>query len=246
MGHSHNTMIFSTDAGIVALDSPVKLKILELLSQGTTSFDELVEQSGKAKSTISVHLDDLEKLNLIQEKNYPDDKRKKYFVLNSMCMAFSQRPLRNQYNRYLDNIGISELNDSSFIKHLFYTVRYGIEAYGVDPKPLMKIIGNDIGTRIGPGFKPDNLEGILDELIAFWNYHEMGNMSVVRDDKLIILIDNCSNMDKMPSLGKTLCSISEGIIEGILSSRLNLNYDIMETECFGTGHNRCKFVVEVK
>ena len=58
MGNDQNIMIFSTEKGIVALDSPVKLKILEMLRKGTTSFDDLVEQSGKAKSTISVHLDE--------------------------------------------------------------------------------------------------------------------------------------------------------------------------------------------
>ena len=77
MGNDRNIMIYSTEKGIVALDSPVKLKILEMLRKGAVSFDDLVEQSGKAKSTISVHLNDLEKQNLIKEKSSPEDKRRK-------------------------------------------------------------------------------------------------------------------------------------------------------------------------
>ncbi len=42
------TAILFTDKGMVALDSKVKLKILELLEKGTSSFDELVEKSHKA------------------------------------------------------------------------------------------------------------------------------------------------------------------------------------------------------
>ncbi|MCZ7398747.1 MAG: winged helix-turn-helix domain-containing protein [Candidatus Methanoperedens sp.] len=106
MDKGRTTVILSTDNGMVALDSPVKLKILKLLENGTKSFDELVEKSDKAKSTISVHLHDLEQLNLIQEKTFPNDKRKKYFVLNSLYLAYSETPLRNQYNSHLDNLAL--------------------------------------------------------------------------------------------------------------------------------------------
>ncbi|MDL5501761.1 MAG: winged helix-turn-helix domain-containing protein, partial [Candidatus Methanoperedens sp.] len=80
---NRTTAILYTENGMIALDSPVKLKILEILENGTTSFDELVEKSMKAKSTISVHLNDLKELDLIREKTFPHDKRKKFFVLNS-------------------------------------------------------------------------------------------------------------------------------------------------------------------
>jgi len=49
MEMSRNTAILSNDRGMVALDSPVKLKILELLDNGYTSFDELVEKIHESK-----------------------------------------------------------------------------------------------------------------------------------------------------------------------------------------------------
>ena len=247
MGHVRNTMIFSTDNGIVALDSPVKLKILEVLRKGTTSFDELVEKSGKAKSTISVHLDDLEDLNLIQEKTDPGDKRKKYFVLNSIYLACSERPLRSHYNKYLENIVVSEANGgNSFVRSLFHTVRYGMEAYGFDPKPIMKRLGNDIGRKIGSGFESEDYEGILNELSVFWKENRLGDMTTLHSAKTSILIVNCYHCGKMPNVGKTLCSMDEGIFEGIFSSRLSLDCCVREIECFGTGHHHCKFIVEEK
>lgn len=246
MGLDRNTIIFSTDTGIVALDSPVKLKILELLRKGTQSFDELVEQSGRAKSTISVHLDDLEDLNLIQERNNPNDKRKKYFVLNSICLACSETPMRSNYKRHLDNIMISETNEDSFITHLFHTIRLGMEAYGVDPKPIMKRLGNDVGTKIGPGFKSDDWDGILSELSVFWKNHKLGDMKIINSINPSIVVTNCYHCSKMPNVGKTLCSMDEGLLEGIISSKLNIECNVKETECFGTGHRNCKFVVEEK
>jgi len=48
--------LFSTTEGIYAINSPVRVKILSMLRKGELSFDELVSLSGKAKSTVSVHL----------------------------------------------------------------------------------------------------------------------------------------------------------------------------------------------
>lgn len=246
MDKDRTTVILSTDSGMVALDSPVKLKILELLANGTASFDELVEKSRKAKSTISVHLHDLEELNLIQEKTFPNDKRKKYFVLNALYLAYSETPLRAHYKTKLDNIAASILKGESFKETLFCCFRFGMEAYGIDPKPLLKTMGNDIGAKIGQGFKSKDYEGILNELSFFWEFHRLGDMTVIEDDEHVILVNNCYHCSKMPNVGKTVCSMDEGIIEGVISSKLKHDCNVKETECNGTGHRHCKFVVEEK
>lgn len=245
MGHERNMMIYSTENGIVALDSPVKLKILEMLRKGVASFDDLVEQSGKAKSTISVHLDDLEKLNLIQEKSSPNDKRKKYFFLNSVCVAYSEMPIMTQYHKNLDSFEISGLNGDSLMMHIFQTIRFGMEAYGFDPKPIMKRLGRDIGDRLGHEFESDDESGLLQELQEFWRSQNLGAMKVVENIPSVI-VTGCYHCSKMPNIGKTLCSMDEGILEGIFSKRLDIDYTFKETECFGTGYDHCKFVFEEK
>jgi len=237
-------MIFSTENGIVALDSPVKLKILEMLRKGAVSFDDLVEQSGKAKSTISVHLDDLEEQNLILEKPSPNDKRKKYFYLNSVCFAISEMPLMTHYQKNMGAFEISAMNGDSLITHIFQTVRYGMEAYGFDPKPIMKRLGRDIGTRLGPEFRSNDASGLFHELSKFWGLHKLGNMKIINSSSSAVIVTGCYHCSKMPNVGKTLCSMDEGILEGIFSSRLNIDCTFKETECFGTGHQHCKFIFE--
>ena len=41
--------------GVNVVKSPVKLTILEMLRDGDMEFDEIVSNTGKSKSTISVH-----------------------------------------------------------------------------------------------------------------------------------------------------------------------------------------------
>ncbi|GFO98093.1 putative transcriptional regulator [groundwater metagenome] len=246
MGNDRNMMIYSTENGIVALDSPVKLKILEMLRKGAASFDDLVEQSGKAKSTISVHLDDLEELNLIQEKSSPSDKRKKYFFLNSVCIAYSEMPMMTHYHKNLDTFEISGLNGDSLMMHIFQTVRYGMEAYGFDPKPIMKRLGRDIGARLGPELESNDTFGLLQELSEFWKSQKLGEMKIINSSPPTVIVTECYHCSKMPNVGKTLCSMDEGILESIFSSRLDIDYTFKEIECFGKGHNHCKFVFEEK
>lgn len=244
MGQETATIIFATEKGIVALDSPIKLKILALLKNGVSSFDELVEKSGKAKSTISVHLNDLQSMNLIKEKIYAGDKRKKYFILNSLYLAYSETPLRQEYFKHLSEVEISGLNGNSFSMHLFRTIRFGLEAYGFDPRPIMKRLGKDVGEQIGHEFKSKNINGILKELIVFWKNQSLGEMTVIDGARPGVLVTDCYHCSRMPNVGKTLCSMDEGIIEGIFSNRLNLILDVQEIECYGTGHGHCRFVIE--
>lgn len=244
MGQETVTTIFATEKGIVALDGPVKLKILAILKNGVASFDELVEKSGKAKSTISVHLNDLQNMGLIEEKIYAEDKRKKYFILNSLYLANSQTPLRQEYYKHLSDVEISGSNGNSFLIHLFHTIRFGMEAYGFDPRPIMKKLGKDVGEQIGHEFKSQNINGILKELTVFWKNQELGDMIVIDGARPGILVTNCYHCGRMPDVGKTLCSMDEGIIEGIISNRLDIILEVQEIECYGTGHGHCRFVIE--
>ena len=61
------TALFSTLNGIIAIDGPVKLQIMEFLYENAQSFDDIVKHTGKAKSTISVHLKDLKANHLLEE-----------------------------------------------------------------------------------------------------------------------------------------------------------------------------------
>ena len=246
MEQNRATTIFGNDGGIVALDSPVKLQLLDILKKGTTSFEELVEQTGKAKSTISVHLNDLEKLNLIENKPSPTDKRKKYFSLNSHYLAYSEKPMWEDYDNYLNNFADSLLNGGSVRENLFSTMRFGMEAYGIDPNPILKKLGADFGIKIIDRIKSNDLVGILSELSVFWKKHNMGIMSITDNSGSSIRIDVCHHCSKMPNVGKTLCSMDEGILEGILSSKLGVGYTVRETECFGTGYDHCTFVIKEK
>lgn len=240
-----NVTIMSTDKGIVALDSPAKIKILEFLRGGAKSFEDIVCETGKAKSTISVHLDDLEKKGLVVEHRDPDDMRKKYYSLSAQYLASSQQPLDNHYQLILESLGKRTINEYNFLKCLFHTLRYGLEAYGMNQEPVMKQIGRDIGKAVAVNFHSTDLSGLLDEIAAFWGQNQLGAVKIINQSPLTLLVEDCFDCGGMPDVGKPLCSLDEGMLEAILEHTLGGAYRVKETECFGTGHAHCKFVIEV-
>ncbi len=49
----------------------------------------------------------------------------------------------------------------------------------------------------------------------------------------------------MPDIGRTQCSLDEGILEAIIEEKLKVQCSIQETECYGTGHDHCKFIIKI-
>ncbi|HIH86507.1 MAG TPA: ArsR family transcriptional regulator [Methanosarcinales archaeon] len=242
------TIIFSTENGMVALDSPVKLKIVEFIHGKPRSFEDVVNECCKAKSTISVHLKDLVMQNIILEQKDPSDKRKKHYSLNSQFIAYSQTPIQNCYNRIIDRLmdtvdsGNSEME---FFRTLCHTIRYGLEAYGMNPKPVFKNIGNDIGQKMSRFFVAGSIEELLTEMAVFWQLHSLGEIEIHNLDPLTLIVHDCFDCSDMPNVGRTLCALVEGIIEGIFEASLKLSVTVKELECFGTGHNHCKFEIRI-
>ena len=72
--------IYSTNKGIKIVDSPIKIQILNLL-EGEISEADIVKETGKSKSTISVHLKNLIDEGIISFKSHPLDRRSKLFYI---------------------------------------------------------------------------------------------------------------------------------------------------------------------
>lgn len=70
----------STELRVNVVKSPVKLTILEMLRDRDMEFDEIVINTGKSKSTVSVHLKNLRENGIISYRMHPIDNRKKYFI----------------------------------------------------------------------------------------------------------------------------------------------------------------------
>ena len=234
--------IFSTGKGAVVIKSPVKNEIISMLMEGEKTSREIRERLDKAKSTISVHLSDLKDLDIIKEKVNTEDERKKIFYINSKLLGMSEPPFDRHYKHMLTNLKDSKGDSYEFLKSLFHLIRYGLTSFGLDIHPALKEIGRDAGKKIAEGFESEDIYELLSEIGEFWSTNKLGEIEVL--DERTILVKDCFDCCNMPDLGTTFCSLDEGMIEGIIKSKLDVDVDVKETECFGTGDEHCKFSIQ--
>ena len=75
------------ELGVNVVKSPVKLTILSMLKDTDMEFDEIVKNTGKSKSTISVHLKSLREDGIVSYRFDANDHRKKIFFINSKFLG---------------------------------------------------------------------------------------------------------------------------------------------------------------
>jgi len=244
MTSKDHTVLFATNGGFIAINGEVKLQILEFLQAKPRSFDEIVRSTGKAKSTVSVHLNDLQKSNLLEEQVDPSDRRRKTYSLCSRYIACSREPLDFHYYQTLDRFTSSFEDEFEFLKYAFRAVRYGYEAQGINSQPLMKIIGRDIGGHISASFDFVDICDVFEEMREYWRSHRLGKMYIDDIDPLTIRIKDCFECDSLPVAGHPVCSFDEGVLEGILAKAAGMTLPFEEIECYAAGDDHCLFVTE--
>ena len=241
----NKTEFFYTEKGLIAVDSPVKLQILNLLREEPKPFDEIVRYTAKAKSTISVHLNNLRSCELVEENSDPEDRRKKIYSLTSHYMGCSQEPFLEHYSSLLQIVAANGNDRFRFMETLFHVLRFGFEAYGIDNSPVVRMIGIDIGKHLSSNFESHAPENLFNEIAGFLEFHGECRVSVLMGSSPALQVEDDFKSRSMPVIGKPFCALSEGIIEGIIKEKLGKECGVLETECYGTGHTRCLFEITV-
>jgi uncharacterized protein len=237
--------IYSTKKGMIAIESPIKNKILKKLMERDLTFEELIEVCGKSKSTMSVHLNDLLEMGLVYKRIDQHDRRKKFFSINTDLLVSSSTPVSEHYQTILRAIPATADDRYGFMKSLFHLIRCGMETYGIDTSPALKKMGRDVGKALAKRFKSTTAPELYKEVAAFWEMQGLGKVRVVAGDVPTIIVDDCFDCGTMPNIGRTQCSLDEGMLEAIIEEKLKVRCSIEETECHATGHGHCKFIIKI-
>ena len=234
--------IFSNDSGVVVIESKTKNRIIDILKEGEKHASQIREELGKAKSTTSVHLSDLKDLGVIDVKEDSEDERKKIFYLSSQLLGRSEYPQDEHYHDILESLKDSSGKRYEFLKGLFHLLRHGLDSFGLDVHPALKEIGRDAGRAIGEDISVGGKEELFREISDFWDSTGLGKMNVKQDGEVIV--EECFDCCEMPDVGHTLCSLDEGMLEGVIEAALDEKVEVVEEECHGSGADHCKFRIK--
>lgn len=236
----------SENIGVNVIKSPVKLTILEMLRDRDMEFDEIVSNTGKSKSTVSVHLKSLRESGIISYKVHPVDNRKKIFFLNSkyigsVNISEPKEIEETQADYLLKNIVD---DDAEFSTLLFHTLKAMLIQEGVNIDPILQSTGNSIGRSIFQKMYDDDLDIFMENIADFWQRKGLGRLTFEVGQIIKITTYDCFECGLLPKTGKPACFLDTGIFEGLFTEFFNLPVSVIETQCYTMGDEKCVFEVE--
>lgn len=249
MSEQKPIQIFSNsneNIGVNVIKSPVKLTILEMLRDTDMEFDEIVSNTGKSKSTVSVHLKSLRESGIISYKVHPVDNRKKIFYLNSKYIGSvdvsEPKEIEETQADYLVKNIVEE--DAEFSTLLFHTLKAMLIQEGINIDPILQSTGNSIGRSIFDKLYDDDLDVFMDNLAEFWQRKGLGRLTFDVGQIIRITTYDCFECELLPRTGKPACFLDSGIFEGLFTEFFNLPVSVIETQCYTMGDEKCVFEIE--
>lgn len=240
--------LFATQEGVSAVDSQVRMNILSMLREREMGFDEIVASTGRAKSTISVHLRSLADEGIVSSRPDPADARKKIFFLSSSYLGglSRRRRLEKDMEEYISKHALSSDDPFEFFRLMFRTIRVALLNEGIDLDPVLREAGEKVGGALYTKVADPDLSKLLSSLATFWKAQRLGRMEVKSLEPLIIHVYDCFECQDLPFLGRPACAFDSGILEAIFSKHYNNNVSVKETNCYAMGDGYCRFIVENK
>ena len=234
------------DVGVNVIKSPVKLTILEMLRDSDMEFEEIVNNTGKSKSTVSVHLKSLRESGVISYRVHPVDNRKKIFYLNSKYIGSvnytEPKEIKETQTDYLVENLIND--DAEFSTLLFHTLKSMLIQEGINIDPIMQSTGNSIGNSLFDKLYDEDLEVFMGNIAEFWKKKGLGRVSFKIGQIIKITTYDCFECELLPRTGKPACFLDTGIFEALFSQYFKMPVSVIETQCYTMGDEKCVFQVE--
>lgn len=234
--------LFSTADGIRAVDSPVRVKITSMLKERDMPFEEIVAMTGKAKSTVSVHLNSMSHEGIISARVDPRDQRKKIFFLTSSYLGglLEERALDDDL-KTLFSRGMPDTFE--FFRLMLRTIRVELYMHGINIDPVLFDAGHKVGHELYAFLGSDDTDILLGNISSFWSDYGLGRMEIHSHNPLTLLIYDCFECSELPLLGKPACAFDRGLLKALFQAHFNEPTSVTETQCYAAGNGRCCFLV---
>ncbi|MBP1929240.1 putative hydrocarbon binding protein [Methanolinea mesophila] len=227
------------------MDSPVKLKILAMLHTREMAFDDIVSGTGKAKSTVSVHLRDLSDAGLISSRLDPLDARKKLFLLDSTFLGGAHSGGRDQFNidQYIPGHIPGDGNPADFYRMVMSTIRMSLISEGISIEPVLRNAGERVGKAIYHTVADQDVGMLITNIQDFWERYSLGHLEPAGMEPITLMIYDCFECVDLPVLGRPACAFDSGMLGAIFSGYFGERSIAVETGCYAMGDSFCRFEV---
>lgn len=130
---------------------------------------------------------------------------------------------------------------------------YGLRQFGIEPAHIFNLIGHRIGQEIAHEMAAKTRKELWPELAALWDRLGLGSMARLKRDEArsdgieepgtSLRVEQCFSCRGMPTVGHPICAVDEGIIQGVIETRLGVDCRVREVSCTGKADPDCVYVV---
>lgn len=234
--------LYYTKNGLVQVSNDVRRRILHELAEKDLSLTDLSRITGKAQSTLSVHLDKMVSEALISAHDDPEDSRRKVYSLVSVMLAHSKPPseeaLTKAMNVLTDVVDDPVKTRDALVRFLFL----GFDAMGLSVEPMASALGSIHAMALGGKLTGPTIEDTVANARDYYRNMGFGEASVFSLKPLTIIIKDETSFteDSAMSLGY----YAVGFFSKILEDATGKPYELISSEVFGSDCNYFRFVVE--
>ncbi|MCK9317690.1 MULTISPECIES: V4R domain-containing protein [unclassified Methanoculleus] len=237
--------LYSTRDGMRTVENPVRRAILTALREREYTFDEIVALAGRAKSTVSVHLQDLTAAGVIGSRADPEDARRKIFFLTGELVA-SVTPddrVADALAAYTGAYRAGSSDPFAFYKLIFRTVRVSLMQEGILLDPLLTRAGERVGEELYPAVTETDTGAFCAKIARFWEEHNLGRIEIAGTEPLTLLVYDCFECADLPVTGKPACAFDSGILRALFSRHYGRPMEVIEARCYSMGFDHCRFEI---
>ncbi len=242
--------LFSTNDSVAAVNSPIKVQILELVSAGPLPFDLIVERTQKAKSTISVHIRDLVGSGLVISDSDPLDSRRRIIRLSSDAIGRLTNTDRDAgvvhtHNRHGagEDTPFWDEDIVSFFRYCVQVFRTQAMVMGINIDPVLERTGRQVGGVLAPRVAGDTVEDVVHKMDAFWQAHGLGAITLAGTGPITLEVHGCFECEDLPVTGHGSCVFDTGVLTAVFSYHMDCPVTVVEERCYSSGDGRCTFVI---
>ncbi len=237
---------FRTPQGLRVVDSPTRGRILGLLDDGELAFEEIVARTGRAKSTVSVHLRELVADGVLGSRNDADDGRRKYFYIEAEYLGrlSEAERLKADVGRLLGDYDPADPDPAVFYRAVLRSIRVALLGGGINIDPVLHAAGRGLGRGLARTFAGMTTEELLAALAVFWHRHALGRFEVAAMEPLELVVYDCFECMDLPYLGRPACAFERGLLTAVFEEHYGGAALVDETACYAMGSGHCRFVIE--
>lgn len=234
--------LYYTKNGLVQVSNDVRRRILHELEDRNLSLTDLSKITGKAQSTLSVHLDKMVSEDLIVVHDDPEDSRRKVYSLVSVMLACSKPPSDDAMTmamKVLADVADDPVKTRDALARFIFL---GFDGMGLSVGPMATILGAIHAMALGGKLSGANVEETVANARDYYKNMGLGDASVYSLSPLSIIIK-----DELPYTEDSARAIglyATGFFCKILEDATDKPYVVVSSEVFGTECNYFRFTLE--